>query len=239
MPVHLEARPFRLGDLQRLEVAAQGPVVLGVVAARLGRERHDAEVDDLEHLAPSHVDVGHQALERAGVPVVLLGFAQEGQAARDATVLLVGQPEGAGRPRVDLHEGAVDDATAVEGRVPLVVAVQRGEHHDRLLDLERGPHAAGDLPVVDRAPGDRGHDLGDVGLGPLDQVHPDPAVRREGLAPVGGAHRLLGRFVEAEVGEAHALGIGGPGQCQVAGGVDLVRGQRGQGMWGRRGGHRA
>ena len=229
--LHLEARALRLGDLQRFEVAPERPVVLGVVAARLGRERHDAEVDDLEHLATPHVDVGHETLEGAGVAVVLLRLAQIGQAARDATVLLVGQAERAGRPGIDLHEGAVDDAAPVEGRIPLVALVQRGEHHDRLLDLERRPHATHDLPVVDGPPRHRDDRLGHVGRRALDQVHPDPAVLGEGFAGIGGAHRLLRGFTETEVGEAHGFGIGRSGLYQLAGGADLVCSQRGQGMW--------
>ena len=70
----------------------------------LGRERDDPEVDHFEHLAPTHVDEGEQALEGAGVAVVLLGLPQVGQAARDPPALFVAEPEGAGRPRVDLHQ---------------------------------------------------------------------------------------------------------------------------------------
>ena len=119
-----EARALGLGDLERLEVGAQRPVVLGVVAARVGREGDDAEVDHLEHLAPAHVDEGQQALERAGVAVVVGRLAQVGQALGDPAALLVVEAERARRPGVDLDQRAVDDAPAVEGGVPLGVLVR-------------------------------------------------------------------------------------------------------------------
>ena len=122
--LHLKARALGLGDLQWLQVRAQRPVVLGVVAPRRGRDGDDPVVEHLEDLAPSHVDDGQQALDGAGVAVVVGGGAQVGDALGDAAALLVLEPEGAGRPGVDLDQGMVGDAAPVEGGVPLGVLLQ-------------------------------------------------------------------------------------------------------------------
>ena len=91
--VDRETRALLLGDGQRAQIGAQRSVVLGVVASALGRERHHADVDDLEHRAPSHVDVGHEPLERAGVPVVVGRVAEVRQRLGDPPVLLVVRAE--------------------------------------------------------------------------------------------------------------------------------------------------
>ncbi len=239
--LHLEARALGLRDLERLEVGAQRSVVLGVIAAGLGWERHDAQVEHLEYLAAAHVHEGEQPLERPRVAVVLLRLAQVGEAARDAPALLVGEPERAGGPGVDLHLGAVDDAAAVEGRVPLGVVVQSGQHHDRLLDLQCRSHVAHDLPAVHLAPGHRDDHLRHVGLGPLQQHQADTAVDRDVLATVEGAHEVLGRVAQAQVGETDQVGrhLGAAArEDDLAGGDDLVPRQGGQGVQDGRGGGR-
>ena len=71
--LHREAGALGLGDLDGLEVRAHRAGILGVVVAGLGRDGHDAGVEDLEHLAPCHVDEGDDSLDGAGVPVVLGG----------------------------------------------------------------------------------------------------------------------------------------------------------------------
>ena len=99
-----EARSLGLGDGEGLEVGPQRPVVLGVVAARGGRDGDGAVVEHLEHLATAHVDDGQQALERAGIAVVVGRVAQVGQALGDATALLVLEAEGPRGPGVDLDQ---------------------------------------------------------------------------------------------------------------------------------------
>ncbi len=239
--LHLEARALGLRDLERLQVGPRRSVVLGVVAAGLGWERHDAQVEHLEYLAPAHVDEGQQPLERPRVAVVLLRLAQVGEAARDAAALLVAQPEGAGGPGVDLDLGAVDDAASVERRVPLGVVVQGGEHHDRLLDLQCRSHVAHDLPAVHRAPGHRDDHLRHVGLGALQQHQADTAVDRDVLPAVEGAHQVLGRIAQAQVGKTDQVGRHlGPAarEDDLTGGDDLVPRQGGQGVQDGRGGSR-
>ena len=48
--VDREARSLGLCDLERLEVIAHRSDIFGKVRAALGRQRHDAVIDDLEHL---------------------------------------------------------------------------------------------------------------------------------------------------------------------------------------------
>ena len=71
-------------------------------------------------------------------------------------------------------------------------------------------------------------DLHHVGLRALQQDEAHPAVDRHVLARVDGAHHVLGRIAQADVGEAQGLvGHLGPaaGEDDLAGGDDLVPGQ--------------
>ena len=106
--------------------------------------------------------------------------------------------------------------------------VQRRQDHDRLLHLEGRADVAHDLPAVDLAPGHRDDHLHHVGLGALQQDQAEAPVDRDVLAGVDGAHHLLGRFAQADIGEAQGLvGDVGPaaGEDDLAGGDDLVPGR--------------
>ena len=230
-----EARPLRLGDVQRTQVGPHRPVVLGVIAARRRRDRRHPVVRHLEHLAPTHVHEGEQPLERAGVPVVLLGLTEVGEAAGDPPSLLVRKTEGAGGPGIDLDQRTVDDTPPVQRRIPLRMFLQGMDDGDRLLNLERRPDPRHDLPSVDLPAGD-GHDgLHHVGSRALEQDHPQLAVDRDAIPAVCRAHGLLGRFEQPDVGEADVPGRhGGPpgGQDHLACRCDLVAGQARQGVHG-------
>ena len=197
VPLDLETGTLGLADDERPQVGAERPVVLGVVAAPLGRDRDHTQVDDLEHHAAPHVDEGHQSFERAGVPVVAGRVAQVGQGAGDAPVLLVVQREIAGRPRIDLDQGLVDDPPPVQGGVPGRIVPQGGQHADGLLHLQGRPGLGHLDPAVHRAAGDRDRGLDHLGFGPLQQHQSQPAIGDHLLAPVIGVHQRLGRVAQA------------------------------------------
>ena len=137
--LHLEARALGLGDLQRLEVGAQRPVVLGVVAPRLGRERARRPCRAPRAPRPGPCrrrPAGPRAGGRSRCPPWTRAGRPGSAVMRRPS--LVAQPEGAGRPGVDLDQGTVDDAPPVEGGVPFGVLVQGGQHAAiGLLHLQR------------------------------------------------------------------------------------------------------
>ena len=206
VPLDLETGTLGLADDEGPQVGAQRPVVLGVVAPPLGRDRDHTQVDDLEHDAASHVDEGHQPLQRAGVPVVVGRVAQVGQGPGDAPVLLVVQREIAGRPRIDLDQRLVDDPPPVQGGVPGRIVPQGGQHGDGLLHLQGGSGLGHLDPAVHGAAGDRHGRLDHLGFGPLQQHQSQPAVEDHLFAPVMGMHQRLGRVAQPDIGEADMLG---------------------------------
>ncbi len=69
----------------------------------------------------------------------------------------------------------------------------------RLAEEQRGSHAGDDVPAVDRAVGERDHDLGDVDLGTGQELHLDLAIRIR-------REVRLRRFLENDVDEGGAVG---------------------------------
>ena len=135
-----EARSLGLADLERLQVCAQRSDVVGEVARVLGRQWHHAGVDDLEHLAPRHVDEGEKPFDRAGIAVVSRRLAEERDAPADAPALLERQAEVARGPRVDLDEVEVGDAALLESGDVVGVCLQAEDGVERLLEQQPGPH---------------------------------------------------------------------------------------------------
>ena len=241
--VHHEARAFGLGDAERLEIGAQRPVVLGVVAARRRGHGDGAVVEHLEHLAPPHVDDGQQPLERTGIAIVVGRLAQVGQALGDPTPLLVLEPEGPCGPRVDLDERPVHHAAAVERGVPFLAPGQREQRGVGLSHLQRRADVLDHLPAHHLSPGDRDDRLDHVGLGALQQHHAHLAVDAGGgprLPPVDRPHDLLGWIAQGHVGESEGVvRHGGPATVEddLAGRHHLVTRQRRQRVERHRGGN--
>ena len=99
-----EARAVGLGDVDWTQIRPQGPDRRHVVVPVLGRDRDDAGVEHLDHLAGSGIDEEDQILDRMGVAVVSGGFAQRGRHPDEspAEVHAVDRQRAAG-PGVVLH----------------------------------------------------------------------------------------------------------------------------------------
>ena len=228
--VDREARPLGLGDLERLEVVAHRTDVVAQVAAALGRQWHDAVVDDLQDLSPSVVDERDEPFDWPGVAVVGVGLPVVREAAADAASLFVREPEVPGRPRVDLGPGQIGDAAAGEGRLPLGVLVQR---HDRVeaLPVQQGrAHARHLAPRRDGAAADVDDGLHHVGRRSGHDHDANPPVDR--VAGGEPRDRVLGGLVEPEVGEEGGIGHAAVGPQHVPGRLDLGRVERVQRMGG-------
>ena len=126
VPVHGEARTLGLGDLDRPDVVADRGVRRAVVVvehqlrhvvAGLLRQRHDAVVPDVDDLHQVQVDQHDQALDRAGVAVVVLPVAHERQRPDQPAALGVLDVE-AGRPGVDHRQREVGDAALAHRLLP-------------------------------------------------------------------------------------------------------------------------
>ena len=94
-----EARPLRLGDLDRLEVRPPASR-RGVVVGRLGGDADDAVILDLEHLARVEIDDADEVVDRVRVRVVARVRAHVYQRTHEPAPAVVGAVE-AGRPRFD------------------------------------------------------------------------------------------------------------------------------------------
>ena len=145
-----------------------------------------------------------------------------------------GQAEGAGRPRVDLDQGAVDDAPPVEGGVPLGVLVQGAPGRGST------PRSAAAAARRARPPTGRPRPASPTRW-PRSRRPRDPGAARRApggrpstFSPRSTARTsVLGRVAQADVGEAERVvrHLGPPaGEDDLAGRHDLVPGQRGQGV---------
>ena len=144
--VDVVARTCRLHDLERLQVVADRPDVVAEVRAPFVGYGHDAEVDDLEHLAGAGVEECDDAFDRPRVPVVGCVAAEVGDAAADAAPFFVRDPERSRGPRIDLDAIEVVDAPASERGLPVGVLLHADDGRERLAEQERGPHTRFDHP---------------------------------------------------------------------------------------------
>src|SRR3984957_18286028 len=115
------------------------------------------------------------------------------------------QTERASRPRVDLHQGLVDNPAPVERGIPFWMVIERRQDHDRLFHLEWRSYVAHDLPTVDFAPRHRDDHFDHVGFGALEQDDAQLPVDRHDLTGVHGAHHFFRWFEQADIGEAQKL----------------------------------
>ena len=152
-------RAVGLGDLERPDVGTRGTDVVGEVRPSLGRQRHHAEVDHLQHLAGAVVEEREQPFDRARVAVVGIGLAQVRDAAADPAPLLVRDAERARGPRVDLHDRVLGDAAPPQRGPPVGVLGHAEDRLERLAEEQRGPHPVVYVPGAHVAARDRHHDL--------------------------------------------------------------------------------
>jgi hypothetical protein len=197
--------------------------MLGVVAPRVGRDARDTVVDHLEHRVGGHVEVHDQAFDRTGVRVVARFHVQEGDATRDAAIVLALVAEHSGRPRIDLHQIEVGDAAL--GERPDVFGVLLGRHDrtEGFRDEQRGSHVGVITPVDDLALRHRHDHL--VQIHRRTGHHHDPDAPVDGIVRLPARQRLLLRFVQHHVREQRR--VGDPTGCpQDLGRTnDLVAGQ--------------
>ena len=244
-PVDREAGALGLGDLDRLDVVAEGgerrPVVgvehelLGVVA-RGGRQRHHPVVLDVDDPHGIQIERHDQALDRPGVAVLGGRSPHEGQRPTDQrrVVVVVLGAVVAGRPGIDHREVEVGDPTFAH----------------RLLPARIGPHLLLDtghvLDQIGREPaGDRGPRVDDAG-GEVDGRLVDHLRRRvvhRQERPSGNVgHPLecqsgvLLRLCELDHDESQRLGGVLTGRDDRGGRLDLHPAQRVQGVAGVAGG---
>jgi len=135
-----------------------------------------------------------------------------------------------GRQRAGADQVEVGDAAAGHGLPPAAVALDDLVDRDQILEHDRRLPVAGGVDHdrgVDRSTGERGHDVGRVAGGGVEQDRPDTPLDR--LAGPEGQHLGLRRLLEPEVGEAGVLanqpllGQHRPGQADLVGAEPLQR----------------
>ena len=215
-----EARSLALADLERLQVCAQRSDVVGEVARVLGRQWHHAGVDDLEHLAPRHVDEREQPFDRARVAVVGRRLAEERDAPADAPALLERQAEVARGPRVDLDEVEVGDAALLERGDVVGVCLQAEDGVERLLEQQPGPHPGHLRPRPHLARRDRHDRLDQLGDWSRDDRQAHLAVDRVALGE--REQHLLRRLVETDAREPGRVGDASGRPHRLDGSLDLA-----------------
>ena len=215
-PVQGEARPLRLGDLDRLERGAvRAADRLVVVVARLPRHRELELVGDLEDLLLDQVHVGGHAVDRVRPGQVVLALHDERQHPDHPPPVVLGRPERArgDRGRPDLADVVV--ATPGHGRAPLRVGlgdlVDPGEVALQDRHLAVGGRVQG-ARADHLGMGERHHHVCRLAACGVDQERAQPPV--SGRA---GQHVVLGRLLQAVVGE--------PDRCPVSFGQQAGRQQ--------------
>ena len=186
--LHREARPFRLGDLDRPQRRALRPAHgRVVVVAGLRGHRQLELVGDPQHLLLDQVHVRGDAVDGVRPGQVVLPGLQEGEHAHHPPlVVLGGRAVGARRDRRDPDLAHVGQPAPRQGRLPVRV----GGHDlldqvvlgvdDRQLPLRRGVDRA---RADHAAPGERHHDVGGLAVLQVEQEGPQP--------PVGGPAEAL------------------------------------------------
>ena len=114
LPSTREARPLGLGDLERPQVGTRSGRRPRGSSCRARAASAPTPWSTISRTSPArHVDERQQSLDRAGRSRCRLGLSRQyGDAADDPPVLLGGDAEVAGRPRVDLDLVEVGDAPA-------------------------------------------------------------------------------------------------------------------------------
>ena len=190
--------PLGLADRDRLERVERRALHLGVVeVAALGRDVEHLVVDELEHAALDHVDVGAEPVDRMRPAVVGFVLPHEGEHADDAAPAFVVESVVARGERCERHL-LVRDAALRERGVPLVFAAEHVV--DRFeLDVEdrRLPVRAVDLVDADHLAGGQRHAHVVRRTGCL--VEDDRAHDAREFDP--GEHSGLRRLVDADVDE--------------------------------------
>ncbi len=142
MPAYREARPLRLGNLERLELVAALLDVLASPVPGLWGQRHDAVIFEPDELLAVQVDDGDDILDGPGVAVVMRLGANPAEARHQPLAFILGGLVAvvAGRPRVDHDQADVVDAPlfhrlAEDGRLlDRLFALAELVEHDRRLD---------------------------------------------------------------------------------------------------------
>jgi hypothetical protein len=202
-----------------------------VEVARLLRDRQELLVDQVLHPALDEVDVGDQAVDRMRPRVVLLVTLHEGEHPEQAPALLALDAERPGRQRARADQVELGDAAAGHGRPPAAVGLDDLVDRDQVLEQDRRLPVAGGVELgggVDRAAGERRHDVGCRAGGGVEQDGPHPPL--DGPAGPEGEHLALGWLLEPEVGEAGVLADQPVGGEQRACPADLVGAESLQGM---------
>ena len=205
VPVQREARPLRLGDLDGLQRGAvRAADGLVVVVAGFGRYRELELVGDLEDLLLHQVHVGGDAVDGVRPGQVVLAGLDEREHADHPPPVVVGRPEHARGDRAGPDLADVVVTPPGHGGAPLRVG---------LGDLVHGREVAvqdGHLAVfarVEPARADdfllreRHHHVGRLAGAGVDQERAQPAIRSR-----AGQHLVLGRLLEAVVGEPDGFG---------------------------------
>ena len=226
--VEREPRPLGLRDLERRDVVAQRGRGEHVVVAALGRDRDDAVVVDAQHLEPVEVDEHDHSVDRVRPFAVARLRLDERDAAPEPLPRLLGRPEMAGRPCVDLDRVEVGDAAAGHRRLELGMVAHELLGLHQLRDDGHRLHVRPLAPVPDggRAERDDGLD-GLLGIA----VEDDHLGRPRGRCAAGCPREddVLGRLEQGDGDEARALAerrearVGAQARRDLA---DLRRGQR-------------
>ena len=158
MASKLEARAFRLVNLDRLEAGALARRRRRVVGVLRG-QRHDATVLDREHLHLVEVHDRHHVGDRPGIAIVVGTAPHPRERANEPAAFVLGKSEVARRPRVHHRQIEVGHAALLHRRLPAGVRTNRRLALDELVEHERGLHAGHVLPGEHAALGQGDHRL--------------------------------------------------------------------------------
>ena len=179
VPVEGEARPLRLGDLDRLHIRPQaadhGEVggirgEFGRVVAGPGRQRHHLVVVHGQHRGAVQVHRDHEVLSRAGERIVGRRVPHPGQRlghpGPEGCVTLIGVTR---RPGLHLNMSEVSDPAAAHRLLPAGIGLHRLHRSLEVPPARLGPHAGHRLPGTDCAARQRHHGLAHQPHGPVVQ----------------------------------------------------------------------
>ena len=225
--LQLEARPLRLVDVQRAEVAADGTDAgcLGIEAAGIVGDGDVAVVDELHDLVAGPVPDGDEALHGPGPRLVERAAPHVEHGAAEAPALMVvGPVEPARRPRLDVDLGAVGHAPPCQrghdvGMPAGCLGFEELLEHEARRAGPRAWSARSTAPVVEV-----GHHLVAGAVVAVDDDRIRPPIDRP-----AGEDGLFVRLGQGDPGELRAPAHLPVGQDQLGGAGQLLGGERARG----------
>ncbi len=225
VPVQGEAGPLGLGDLDGLERGAvRASDGLVVVVAGFGRHRELEVVGDLEDLLLDQVYVGGESVDGVRPGQVVLALLDERQHPDHPAPVVLGRPERARGDRAGPDLAEVVVAPPGHGGAPVRVGLGDLVHAGEVALQDRHLAVPGRVQGAraDHFPvGERHDHVRGLAAVEVDQERAQPSV-----AGRAGQHLVLGRLLQAVVGEPDGLGEQASRHQDVPAGQVLLRARR-------------